>query len=173
MGARERRKNLMEALRFDQMTDRLWDIKKKHGSTCKWLLKQQKYLSWLNDDDFRRHKGFIWLKGKPGAGKSTIMKFAYENHKMKQSTGEFKSLLVASFFFHARGDHLQKTVEGMFRSLTVQLFEGYPDLQCLLDDSELISSADTVCPSETRVQELFQRYRRPQGSPVCVLYRCA
>lgn len=167
---RERRRNLMNALRFDHMTHRVWNIAKQHGSTCKWLLQHQKYISWLNDDELQQHNGFIWLKGNAGTGKSTVMKFALEVHKAKSLSADPAKLLVGCFFFHARGTHLQKSIEGMFRALVVQLFVGYPDLQDLLDDPALSSSVDTVCPSEVRVQELFQRGIERLGDRQLVCY---
>ncbi|RYP53460.1 hypothetical protein DL770_010991 [Monosporascus sp. CRB-9-2] len=82
---------------------------------------------------FSQYNGFLWIKGKPGAGKSTLMKFAYS-----QATKAFHNGVVASFFFNARGDELEKSTAGMYRSLLLQLFEKLPDLQEVLDDPDLV-----------------------------------
>lgn len=38
---------------------------------------------WTDDIDTRNHGGFLWIKGKPGCGKSTIIKGALESIKAK------------------------------------------------------------------------------------------
>jgi ankyrin repeat protein len=61
------------------------------------------------------------IKGKPGTGKSTLIKFALANARKKM-----KDTIVISFFFNARGDDLEKSTVGMYRSLLLQLLEGVP-----------------------------------------------
>ena len=96
-----------------------------------------------------QHYGFLWISGKPGAGKSTMMKFAYLNMKQKQHA------LTASFFFNARGDLLEKSISGMYRSLLLQLLRGYPDLQTVLDDPDLVSQDQSSCPCLNVLKDLF------------------
>ncbi len=43
------------------------------------------------------------------------------------------SEVIVSFFFNARGDDLEKSVDGMYRSLLFQLFKSLPDLQEVFD----------------------------------------
>jgi adenylylsulfate kinase-like enzyme len=52
------------------------NIKNAHAKTCSWLIRKPEYLDWLNPSKLSQHHGFLWIKGKPGAGKSTVMKFA-------------------------------------------------------------------------------------------------
>ncbi|KAK5053134.1 hypothetical protein LTR84_002108 [Exophiala bonariae] len=128
----EQRRWLLESLRFDQIDTRHLTIKKAHANTCKWLLKRPEYLHWLDSEKFSQHHGFLWIKGKPGAGKSTLMKFAVTNARKSM-----KSKTVISFFFNARGGSLEKSTIGMYRSLLLQLFERLPGLQIGLDCLEL------------------------------------
>jgi ABC-type ATPase involved in cell division len=51
-------------------------IKTAHAKTCRWLLKNEQYLSWLDMTKVGEHHGFLWIKGKAGTGKLTLMKFA-------------------------------------------------------------------------------------------------
>ena len=60
--------------------------------------------------------------GKPGAGKSTLMKYALKEAPRKEDT------VVVSFFFSARGSAIQKTSMGMFRSLLHQLLNQAPTM---------------------------------------------
>ncbi|KAJ5672083.1 hypothetical protein N7507_001210 [Penicillium longicatenatum] len=88
----------------------------------------------------------------PGAGKSTIMKFAYLNMKRKARQ---KHAVTASFFFNARGEYLERSTLGMYRSLLLQLLEGYPDLQTVLDDPENLPLVQDSCPCLNVLKDLF------------------
>ncbi|OJI98667.1 hypothetical protein ASPVEDRAFT_125849, partial [Aspergillus versicolor CBS 583.65] len=118
----------MESLRFDQMDSRHATIKMAHAKTCRWLMNCQKHQDWLNPECFDQHHGFFWIKGKPGAGKSTLLKFAFSQARKRMG-----DVNIVSFFFNARGEALEKTVLGMYRSLLWQLLEQLPDLQAVFD----------------------------------------
>lgn len=134
MSLHHRRRNLLDSLMFDEMESRQLTIKKAHSRTCRWLLSNPDYSCWLNPDEYARHHGFLWINGKPGAGTSTLMKYVYEHEKHRQQTGAAATL---SFFFNARGAELEKSTEGMYRSLVVQLLNKLPDLQQVLDGPDL------------------------------------
>lgn len=85
----------------------------RHKNTCEWILTHDSYVTWLN-----QHHGLLWLKGKPGSGKSILLSFLYDKYQQEKRD---KKRLVLHFFFHARGTPLRKTREGMFRCLLNQL----------------------------------------------------
>ncbi|KAH7014875.1 ankyrin repeat-containing domain protein [Ilyonectria destructans] len=128
----DRRKALLDSLRFDQIDSRHANIKAAHAKTCRWFLKNPDYVDWLDPAKLSQHHGFLWINGKPGAGKSTLMKFVY-THAKKKAAGNAATI---AFFFNARGDDLEKSIIGMHRSLLLQLLEKLPDLQEVLDDSD-------------------------------------
>jgi len=70
----------------------------------------------------RRH-GLLWIKGKPGAGKSTLVR-----HVLATDERASHKIVFASFFFHARGSVLQKSPLGLFRSLLHQILQQVPEL---------------------------------------------
>ncbi|EXL39948.1 hypothetical protein FOCG_17450 [Fusarium oxysporum f. sp. radicis-lycopersici 26381] len=148
-----RRQQLMESLGFEQIDSRKTTIKTAYSKTCRWFLKHPDYLSWLDSEKQSQHHGFLWIRGKPGAGKSIIMKFIYT--KMKKTDILMKALTI-SFFFNARGALLEKSVSGMYRSLLLQLLEGFPDLQLILDDLDLIPRNQVTCPSLNILKDLFR-----------------
>jgi ankyrin repeat protein len=114
---------LIDSLRFDQIEARHMTIKTAHTKTCTWLLQSPEYVDWLDSKKLEEHHGFLWIKGKPGAGKSTLMKFALANaRKMTNET------IVIYFFFNARGEELERSTVGTYRSLLLQLLERLPDL---------------------------------------------
>jgi hypothetical protein len=120
----EQQKGFLDALAFPQIDARLLNIKQAHDRTCMWLLEQSEYQDWLNPNKIQEHHGFLWVKGKPGAGKSTMMKYA-----LARARKEMANSVIISFFFNARGDNLEKSTLGMYRSLLFQLLTAVPDLQ--------------------------------------------
>ncbi|KAK1503497.1 hypothetical protein CTAM01_04809 [Colletotrichum tamarilloi] len=126
------RKKLLDSLKFDQIDKRHANIKDNHAKTCEWLLEHPDYTTWIDRKMYSQHHGFLWIRGKPGAGKSTIMKFAFTRARRRAaSIGP-----SISFFFNARGEGLEKSTLGMYRSLSHQLLEKMPDLQVLLDTND-------------------------------------
>jgi hypothetical protein len=104
------------------------NISDPRTGTCRWFLDTSEYRDWQNDNRFAIHNGLLWIKGKPGAGKSTLMSFALA--QTRQIMGDN---VIISFFFNARGSELEKSTSGLYRSLLVQLFDTCPDLQPVLD----------------------------------------
>ncbi|KAI9775928.1 MAG: hypothetical protein M1839_000717 [Geoglossum umbratile] len=132
----ERKQMLLESLRFDQIDARQITIKNAHARTCKWLLKKSEYLDWLDATKLSEHHGFLWIKGKPGTGKSTLMKFALTNAHQTM-----KDKIVISFFFNARGERLEKSTVGTYRSLLLQLLERLPALRRVFESLGLSTSS--------------------------------
>ncbi|OQV08393.1 NACHT domain-containing protein [Cladophialophora immunda] len=122
------RQAYVKSLRFDQIGARHATIKTAHAKTCRWLLKNPGYQDWLALERLSEHNGFLWIKGNPGTGKSTLMKYILANAKktMPEAT-------VLSFFFNARGEGLEKSTEGLYRSLLLQLLENFSELEQILD----------------------------------------
>jgi ankyrin repeat protein len=133
----EEKRLLMRTLQFDQIDARHTTIKNAHAKTCKWLLRKSEYVEWLDTTKLLHHHGFLWVKGKPGTGKSTLMKFAFG--KTSKTMG--KPSVVVAFFFNARGEVLEKSVIGMYRSLLLQLLEQVPGLQHSFKFSSLSPSS--------------------------------
>ncbi|KAF3182641.1 hypothetical protein TWF788_005955 [Orbilia oligospora] len=146
----DRRQEILDSLKYDEINSRKTDIRSAHEKTCRWFLKHPDYKDWLDPARLSDHCGFLWIRGKPGAGKSTIMKFIYG--KTRKAA---RNAVVASFFFHARGGILENSILGMYRSLLLQLLEGYPDLQTVLDDTDLIPKNQNGCPPLNVLKDLF------------------
>jgi ankyrin repeat protein len=113
----------MANLSFEFMESRLTTISVAQPETCSWLFATPEYHRWRESAHRESNHGFLWIKGKPGAGKSTIMKHALRY--AQTSLGSDSSVL--SFFFNARGYGLEKSTEGMYRSMLHQLYSRYPE----------------------------------------------
>ncbi|CRK20935.1 hypothetical protein BN1723_012204 [Verticillium longisporum] len=151
----ELRARILSSLTFDGIRSREIDIDPAYAGTCQWILDHDAYQKWQDPQELTNHHGFMWLRGKPGAGKSTIMKFAYTN--MKKNL-RHQNVLLISFFFHARGVYLERSVSGMYRSLLYQLLRGYQELQTVLDDVDDLDAFPSTQGLPLNVfKELFQQ----------------
>jgi ankyrin repeat protein len=119
---------LLHSLKFDQIDARQMTVRTAHAKTCEWLLQSFEYLNWLDAGRLNEHHGFLWIKGKPGSGKSTIMKFAAANARKTM-----KDRIIISFFFNARGEDIEKSTIGTYRSLLLQLLRRLPKLQSVFE----------------------------------------
>ncbi|KAJ5387866.1 hypothetical protein N7509_010407 [Penicillium cosmopolitanum] len=98
------------------MLDRRDNIERHHTNTCQWILELDEYQSWRNQPC-----GLLWIKGKPGAGKSTLMRFLHD--VLEEIQDGSQGSIRLDFFFSARGTDLQRTPLGMFRALLNQIFD--------------------------------------------------
>jgi ankyrin repeat protein len=120
----KRWETFLEALSFERMDFRLAAITPAQGETCRWVFNRPEYLRWRNPALRSSHRGLFWIKGKAGVGKSTIMRCMVED-----VIDTMPSHCMISFFFNARGQPLESSVEGMYRSLLLQLLQKIPRLQ--------------------------------------------
>ncbi len=127
----EMRKSLIRQLYFSKIDERLTSLTAAQEKTCRWFLAKPEYASWRDPEQRPDHGGFLWIKGKPGTGKSTLMKFLFEEAKLGSKGNPLQ--LVLSFFFLARGSDEEKSTTGLYRSLLHQLFEKAKDLQDSLE----------------------------------------
>lgn len=90
--------SLQSALGFPEMSLRLSSVARAQPKTCEWILETLEFRRWRNPAYRSLHHGILWIRGKPGAGKSTIMKFLTKRHQ------EAIKVLgkPISFFFSAR-----------------------------------------------------------------------
>lgn len=97
---------------------------KKNPKTSGWILQLPSYIAWE-----RKAEGILWIKGKPGAGKSTVMRDLAESLEWQKSSG----FIVLTFFFDAFGDPskpLKSSAAGMYRVLLFQLLEQIRPAAC-------------------------------------------
>jgi len=150
--ASERRQRLLKSFEFPQIDAHRTTIRAAHTKTCRWLLKHSKYRDWLDPGKQSQNHGFLWMRGKAGAGKSTMMKFVYlETKKVSKKP----SMAVAFFFFNARGDYLERSISGMYRSLLLQLLHEFSDLQSVLDKTDIVPWNQQDCPDLNALKELL------------------
>ena len=96
------------------------DIVDPHPHTCNWLFETLGFRTWRDRSNLSQHNGVLWIKGKPGTGKSTLMKHALAHC---QSIEQFRGCTIVAHFFNATGVDFEKTSLGMLHSITYQLIK--------------------------------------------------
>jgi hypothetical protein len=133
------REGIVVSLGFGSMHDRQETIPKAYADTFEWLFRTQpvpgrstpwaSFPSWLEADTLELY----WITGKPGAGKSTLMKFLTADPRLTQHLAAWagsNELLRASFYLWNAGTGLQKSHTGLMRALLFQCLSQRPELTC-------------------------------------------
>ena len=132
--ARERFK---ATLFFPDIEAREDEIVEAFEGTCQWIFdppnsagsnKKQwhNFRQWLETG-----QNVYWINGKPGAGKSTLMKYIVDEPRTARYLSEWEpntDLIIATFFFKNLGSELQKSTTGLLRSLIWQLIRDWPEM---------------------------------------------
>ena len=120
---------LLRSLHFNAMKNRETQIVPAHAETLRWLLDPSScsnLAEWL-----RNQNGIYWINGKAGSGKSTLMKYLVahpQTTKLLKTWAGTQTLVTASVYFWHAGTVLQKSQEGLFRSLLFEILRQSPDL---------------------------------------------
>ena len=116
-------RSCLRSLSFETMDARRHNIQRALQNTCDWVFDVPQFQEWRSRKKLEEHNGVLWIKAKPGAGKSTLMK-----HILLYCQSSFHDHLITAYFFNARGITLEKTPFGMLRSLLYQLLSQSPQL---------------------------------------------
>jgi len=156
--------SLPTALAFPEMSLRAANIATAQAQTCDWIFETPEFKRWI-DPTFRpAHHGILWIKGKPGAGKSTVMK-----HILRMSQKKDDNSKSISFFYNARGQGLERSTEGMYRALLHQIVDDVPSLGGMVDSESRPIFKDQGWPLEL-LKDLFReavRYYQYDRSLTC------
>jgi hypothetical protein len=72
----------------------------------------------------------FWVFGKPGAGKSTLMKFIAHHPDLNTNLEQWshgQQLIVAQYYFWRSRSAIQRSLKGVLRSLVFQILQRRPD----------------------------------------------
>ncbi|KAF4456856.1 hypothetical protein F53441_1067 [Fusarium austroafricanum] len=139
---------ILNALEQDKMGERYDAVETAYEKTFDWLLDEEdqyssarpnprevnqkrqsarkEFVDWLSSGG-----GIFHISGKPGAGKSTLMKYICESDRALQLLNEWagaKRLVFAKFFFWRYGTDVQKSWNGLVRSLLLSIVSECPQL---------------------------------------------
>lgn len=131
---------ILESLAYKSMHDRESQVTEAHAKTLDWIfddstidqsLRQKfrdSFTAWLDGSELGP---IYWITGKPGSGKSTLVRFLSQHpvalHLLRKWAGK-KTISTAGFFFWTSGSRQQRSQTGLLRYLLHQLLSSDPDL---------------------------------------------
>ncbi|KAI0098837.1 hypothetical protein GGR51DRAFT_537144 [Nemania sp. FL0031] len=117
-------RRVLHKLTFRNMADRESRISRAHQRTFEWVFSDPHPESrpWSSFRNFLKRPGkkIYWITGKPGSGKSTLMKYIRYHPQTENllrmwcGNDEF---IQASFYFWNSGSRMQMTVDGLLQTL--------------------------------------------------------
>lgn len=130
---------ILGGLSFRELNSRKEAIPEAYVSTCSWIFrdsetdKNGEQLEWSSFPTWLKQKDqeIYWITGKPGSGKSTLMKYITENPELQTHLQEYAGdlpCLKAGFFFWNPGSEMETSREGLLRTLLHQCLQARPDL---------------------------------------------
>lgn len=107
-------------------------VRPTYANTLHWIfegdsgrLRASKYTRWLE-------RGIFWISGKPGSGKSTLMKYISHHEQtsalLRNCAGKGTELVVASHYLWIAGTCMQKSQLGLLQSLLMAILRQCPSL---------------------------------------------
>ncbi|KAF2446570.1 hypothetical protein P171DRAFT_357633, partial [Karstenula rhodostoma CBS 690.94] len=129
----------LQALYFPRLDSRENDVKDAHTKTFGWILEdsqpgsslsqQSNFKQWLQSQD--QAANVFWVSGKPGSGKSTLMKYLKDQPRLCEHLGTWlgdSTLIIVECFFWRHGDRVQRSIDGLLRSLLYHILKKCPKL---------------------------------------------
>jgi len=124
------REQIFERMRFEELDHRLHSVSKPHDGTLEWVFDDQHtdeggVLEWLGN---QRGENLFWITGRPGAGKTTLMRHLFRNDRIfdyLEAWSGHAPGITSGFFFWNGGTELQRSRLGLLRSI---LYESLQDM---------------------------------------------
>ncbi|KAM0549877.1 hypothetical protein ACHAPJ_009124 [Fusarium lateritium] len=126
----------LQRLKFKDMMSRELRIPKAHAETFRWIFcdTEDDYSKLKPEANFRSFlqndkDNLYWVTGKPGSGKSTLMKYIYQNPETSKHLRVWQKkdkLVRASFYFWNSGSNLQMSVNGLLQTLLYDCLKQLP-----------------------------------------------
>ena len=125
-------------LDFSQRMDRCDGVMAAHQQTFQWIFQDNheekrewdSFSEWLRSDN-----KLYWISGKAGSGKSTLVKFLVRHPQFKKSLevwAKGQPLIIVEHYFWNAGSSIQKSQEGLFRTLLLSVHGQQPAFARLL-----------------------------------------
>ena len=161
---REAQERFLLSLRFPGMAEREVTVREAASSTYEWIFSSSMqqwsdFSSWLKSDE-----SIYWVSGKPGSGKSTLMKFLASHERTSELLRP--DSIVLSHYFWRPGVNLQKSIRGLLLTLLYQILDQDRSLMdLLLAHSKKMEYHDWSFPL---LNSSLQTVLEKCGRPVCI-----
>ena len=137
LSEKESSQRLLDSLHFPDIHCRQEQIADAHSETFQWIFEASpssirpwdNFVEWLENGE-----GTYWINGKLGSGKSTLMSYICQDPRTSAALAKWAGIgvIAPKFFFWNPGSLLQKSAEGLLRSLIYQILRERPDLAPLV-----------------------------------------
>lgn len=176
---------LLDSLWFAEILSREETIVEAHSETFQWIFDKSgkalrpwdNFMDWLESGE-----NIYWMSGKAGSGKSTLMSFLCRDQRTKDALTIWsgtKDLFIPKFFFWSGGNTMQKSFEGLLRSLLWQILHEFPEVKVLPFDGRSRSEQNrgidrrngtTVAWTKRRLQKTLQEVINQLQSSCCLCF---
>jgi len=127
-------------------------VREAYEKTFDWLYDPSvvSFSDWLRNssDSIGR---LYWIQGKPGSGKSTLMKYAMKDPRTLELLGKESQpqWTFVAFFFHDRGSTIQKSLVGMLQEILDSILKQLPKLRpyAITQYKQLVKTQRTRSPT--------------------------
>lgn len=157
---------ILSRLWFRLIDERRENITEAHRKTLMWAMQPPaSSANWSDLSEWLRSgRDIYWVSGKPGSGKSTLMKLLYEHpdvlNMLRDWAGD-RTLTMASFFLWNLGSPEQNSQQGLARGLLYHVLKANPSLISIILPNmwqEAQSGSGTLrLPSDTEMGQAFAR----------------
>lgn len=180
-------RSLLRFLSYEVMSNRISDILEPSVDTFEWIFQNEPpEHKWSSFPDWLAcGSGLYWINGNEASGKSTMMKYIYNHSETLERLkvwAQTTPLATAAFFFWRSGSRLEKSQEGLLRSL---LFTVLSQQSHLLPSvlpkewatlySQVSGESDSTSPSLgawniSNLREAFKQLVRQEQSPLKLFF---
>lgn len=127
----DQRQRFLKSLKFPGMNERANMVTDSHKDTFHWIFGTQdpsgrpEEQAWDSFSDWLKSESKIfWISGKPGSGKSTLVKFILSDPGTKAALNIWRpGTVVFRHFLWKPGSSMQKSIKGLLCSILHQAFE--------------------------------------------------
>ncbi|KAF3070671.1 hypothetical protein GL218_00238 [Daldinia childiae] len=175
---KEQKDQFLNSLRYEGMNQRKNDVTGSFKDTFQWIFDSEcgktPIQLWDNFGDWLKSESNIyWISGKPGSGKSTLMKYLLKSPSTEEALKIWNTgPIILSHFFWKPGFKMQKSIKGFLCSILHQAL--LSDRVSITLDSILNTSKPLLLKHEAAdwdVEELKDLYFTILGTdmfPVCI-----
>ena len=117
---------IIQSLKYSDTNRRRNQVVDSHDGTFEWIFDESIekpwdcFIKWLRSDS-----DLYWVNGKPGSGKSTLMKFITCQSRTRDALSSWKpGCIVLSTFIWKSGAEIERSLKGVLSSLLYQLLDG-------------------------------------------------
>ena len=172
-------RQIMESLYFTEIHARQEEIVDAHKETFQWVFEQaesrprpwESFAQWLESGS-----STYWISGKAGSGKSTLMNYICQHPRTQQyleSWSAGRTIVMPKFFFWNPGTSMQKSSQGLLRSLVYQILSETPDsinAITIVDESSRYAFAPVPAWTELRLIKTLRGLVQHLANRLCICF---